>query len=995
MSSAWKRKPSQCSYTMTMQPRSPSLRNNTACETRLPADRPDSLCIPSPVYPIPCQSFSPLPDMFDRLACSPTCCLPTCRWLCGVLFLLASCLPVSAQSLSQKLKTESVETLAKDAREKGNAIVGAILLTRKDLACTRCHDSGATQPIAPSLRQMAADEPVSDVHLVESLLQPSKVIKKGYESVRVLNVDGQVITGRPLTNNDQRLVLQVFEQDVRQIELAKDDIEQLTTAKQSLMPDNLVDQLANRQQFLDLTRYLMELKENKPASNLHAQPVGGETIRPALRGVALLSELNCTACHSGNQELALPAKTAPNLQQSSNAIRPEFLLRFIADPVTVKPGTTMPDVMAHLTPAQRQQAATELTHYVVSLSDQSLSDQPLDAQASDRGKELFHSVGCVACHSPLDDTLQPLLPESSVPLGPTADKYHRDGLRAFLENPLATRPAGRMPNMKLDHWEANDLASYLVSSKQATEPTAPFVVDAKLAERGRERFVELRCNQCHQLQQNAKPNASLAIAELRVQQGCLSKSSTTSPRFDLTDLQREQLQVAVRSGGKVADPIDHLNLQLTAFRCVNCHQRDQLGGVSEARNPYFKTGDPNLGPQGRIPPPLTNAGSKLKPQWMRQVLVSGRAIRPYVLTRMPQFGTDNVGHLVEAFQELDPQIEPPQVTFDDQKEIRKVGGELVGSQGLNCIACHSFQLKKAANMSAVDLTEMAERLHKGWFDQYMRQPQTFNPNTIMPSFWPGGRAMREDYVDGNTDLQIEAMWQYLLDGRQARTPRGLITEPIELLANDEAVILRRSYPGIGKRGIGVGYPSQVNLSYDAEQMRLASIWQGKFADPGGVWRSQGHGRVRPLGERPIQFMPGPDLDSADQPWAVDDGRPPNHQFRGYSLDEKQRPRLQYQFGDLQVEDYFVDAKANDGQRGVLRRTIVIDAKQAQPGLVFRAANGQEIKQVADNVFLIDSALWVTIVDGKAVVANDNETQRLQLPLNLKPGRSTITLKYSW
>ena len=105
--------------------------------------------------------------------------------------------------------------------------------------------------------------------------------------------------------------------------------------------------------------------------------------------------------------------------------------------------------------------------------------------------------------------------------------------------------------------------------------------------------------------------------------------------------------------------------------------------------------------------------------------------------------------------------------------------------------------------------------------------------------------------------------------------------------------------------------------------------------------------------------------------------------------------MQYQFGDLQVEDYFVDAKANDGQRGVLRRTIVIDAKQAQPGLVFRAANGQEIKQVADNVFLIDSALRVTIVDGKAVVANDNETQRLQLPLNLKPGRSTITLKYSW
>ena len=60
-------------------------------------------------------------------------------------------------------------------------------------------------------------------------------------------------------------------------------------------------------------------------------------------------------------------------------------------------------------------------------------------------------------------------------------------------------------------------------------------------------------------------------------------------------------------------------------------------------------------------------------------------------------------------------------------------------------------------------------------------------------------------------------------------------------------MLRRSYQGIGKRGIGVGYPGGVNLAFDAEQMRLAMIWKGKFADPSGVWRGQGSGNVRPLG----------------------------------------------------------------------------------------------------------------------------------------------------
>ena len=61
-------------------------------------------------------------------------------------------------------------------------------------------------------------------------------------------------------------------------------------------------------------------------------------------------------------------------------------------------------------------------------------------------------------------------------------------------------------------------------------------------------------------------------------------------------------------------------------------------------------------------------------------------------------------------------------------------------------------------------------------------------------------------------------------------------------------MLRRSYEGIGKRGIGVGYPGGVNLAFDAEQMRLAMIWKGKFVDPSGAWYGQGNGNVRAMGQ---------------------------------------------------------------------------------------------------------------------------------------------------
>ena len=87
-------------------------------------------------------------------------------------------------------------------------------------------------------------------------------------------------------------------------------------------------------------------------------------------------------------------------------------------------------------------------------------------------------------------------------------------------------------------------------------------------------------------------------------------------------------------------------------------------------------------------------------------------------------------------------------------------------------------------MPGVDLTEMADRLHKEWFFHYMRSPQAISQNTVMPSFWPGGKAIRKEILDGDTDQQIGAVWEYLQDGRQARVPRGLRREPIELLASD-------------------------------------------------------------------------------------------------------------------------------------------------------------------------------------------------------------------
>ena len=369
---------------------------------------------------------------------------------------------------------------------------------------------------------------------------------------------------------------------------------------------------------------------------------------------------------------------------------------------------------------------------------------------------------------------------------------------------------------------------------------------------------------------------------------------------------------------------------------------------------------------------------------------------------MPQYGEDNVGHLIELFQENDRVDEITHATFTDQKETRLKGLSMAGNKGLNCVACHTYQYKISDTMPAVDLTEMTERLKKDWFYQYMLAPQKFSPNTVMPSFWPDGKAIRAD-LEGTPLDQIEALWQYLIDGRQARAPSGVVREPLEIIVTDEAQMLRRSYPGIGKRGIGVGYPGGINIAYDAEQMRLGNIWSGKFAEASGVWRGQGNGNVRPM-SRPVELAKGPELDDAENPWVVDNGRPPKHQFKGYDLDKKRQPTFRYEFDTIRVTDFFspstVEASSRRDSKGddpktKLVRTITLSSGQARDGLNFRIASGNEITD-SEGVFLIDKKLKARVLSEHTarIETADNGAKQLIVSLKLTAD-SKLTLKLEY
>ena len=179
-------------------------------------------------------------------------------------------------------------------------------------------------------------------------------------------------------------------------------------------------------------------------------------------------------------------------------------------------------------------------------------------------------------------------------------------------------------------------------------------------------------------------------------------------------------------------------------------------------------------------------------------------------------------------------------------------------------------------------------------------------------------------------------------------------------------------------------------------MRLAMIWKGKFADPAGVWSSQGHGRVRPIGGSRIEFSVGPELDDAESQWIVDEGRPPQHRFKGYTLDDKQRPAFLYRVDGVMVEDYLVDVPDSDANQSFIRRTLTLQADQPWPLMMFRAAEGKTIINEGNGVFLIDGTLRIRVDDqhtGEVVTAA--EGKRLRIPIDGSVSASKLILDYIW
>jgi hypothetical protein len=432
------------------------------------------------------------------------------------------------------------------------------------------------------------------------------------------------------------------------------------------------------------------------------------------------------------------------------------------------------------------------------------------------------------------------------------------------------------------------------------------------------------------------------------------------------------------------------------LNCYACHERGKVGGVEDDLNKYFQTVMPEMGDEGRIPPSLNGVGAKLKPAYLKKILNDGSHDRPYMHTRMPKFGDAHVGHLVQAYSSVDKVLTAPKVALPDPLNKAKFAArQMVGPQLLGCVKCHTFAGNKAEGVQGIDLAIMTQRLNHDWFVNYMIDPNKFRPGTRMPSSFPDGKSQLKNVLDGTAHTQLEAIWVYLSDGAAATLPVGFTKQSIPLVPTTEAIIYRNFIKGAGPRAIGVGFPEHANLAFDANDIRLAMIWQGAFIDAKRHWTGRGEGFEPPLGDNVLNLPAGVSffvLAKPDEAWPTKSAKDLGYRFKGYRLTDDQRPTFLYSLNDIQIEDRpnALDVKGNPA----IRRTFTISAANPIDKLYYRAAVGDKIATDKDGFYRIGE-LRMRIDGARPVIRQAGAKMELLVPVEFKGNRVTFVQEYVW
>lgn len=493
----------------------------------------------------------------------------------------------------------------------------------------------------------------------------------------------------------------------------------------------------------------------------------------AAHGKELFEKRGCPGCHlaRGFENLE---KVAPDLRQLASKVDPAWLVEWIKEPTAYLPQAKMPNF--RFTPAQSEAAAS----YLLASSQPFQGPQyPGNGDAA-AGQKLVGEIGCQGCH-----TIQGQGNNFAPELTRIGSKTNAHWLFAWLKNPQGYSSTAKMPNLRLSDEQAAHITAYLLTlgEKKENPDLTTRLADAKRIEEGKQLIGRYGCYGCHEIkgmEERVRVGAELStFADKRPWEMAFGDvhlvkkkhHDTTSiarlialykdgktieeswegwafgklknarmyatdrilqqmPDFAFSDEDASALLVLLRSftdetlpQSYVEIPVQERALRvagqqlMTKYNCLGCH---------------------NVGGQGgTIAPNLAFEGSKVLGDWLLGFLKEPHMLRPIMQARMPTFplaeqeATTLRDYVMTAL--VDARIpKTSRVAPMLTDEMAKQGEKLYWEKHI-CLTCHQVQGKGAPAPLGPDLTQAWKRLNPDWMVEWIKNPQAFDPRTIMPN----------------------------------------------------------------------------------------------------------------------------------------------------------------------------------------------------------------------------------------------------------------------
>ena len=582
------------------------------------------------------------------------------------------------------------------------------------------------------------------------------------------------------------------------------------------------------------------------------------------RGESLVRALRCEACHqigSGDAKGEMGGKplAAPSLEHLAGNMERDWLLRWLtAKPDPKDSDTSIPNPtrrMPHfsLDATQAEEIAAWLfaksTPVKIPIQPKKIDSAPSKAKSKKKkdepelpvktlfesGRELFLTVGCLACHQLGEKGGGGLFDGGD--LAAIAAKRPAKFFETWLASPDAINARHRMPVFDLNEIERQQLAAFLVTlagpRRPATSPSQQVSV-----ERGAKAIAAFRCAACHVLPDGLNAaNATKTALKTKSdwQRSCVVPSARPGqPQFVLNDSDRDAIQTYVSQVGASSTIATPSGRQLLAENnCLSCHQRNEAPGLAPrlteiaGLHAELAARIPSM-----TPPPLNSVGDKLHDNALRAAISRQSANhRPYLLVRMPRFKLDDseLQNLLEYFVSTDRIPSnlrtKPNRSVVEPTLLEAVGSRLVTPDGFGCTSCHQLgqvmPVKAPLNARGPDLSMLGQRVRREWYDRWVRNPSRIVPRMEMPSVQVAVRGVLHD----NLDDQLAAVWDVLnRPGFQPPQPNPIRVVRQSGVQPDAAAkvvtdVLRSSTQSYVKP-ILVGLSNRHNILFDLETAQL-------------------------------------------------------------------------------------------------------------------------------------------------------------------------------